>query len=195
MSYTIYFDTETGGVLPSHPTIQLAAVAIEDGTWKEAAGFERKIKFNEADADPEALKINHYDPEVWRLNAVPVGAAVMHFGKFCEPYRSIEMMSKRTNKPYSVGKLAGHNAATFDLPRLRGMFGENFFPFSYHVKDTLQRALWFFDEHPELTRPPSLKLSVLCEYFGIVTAGAHDALADVRMSAAIARAFAEAERK
>ncbi len=144
MSYTIYFDTETGGVLPSHPTIQLAAIAVEDGTWNEAAGFERKIKFNEADADPEALKINHYEPEVWRL---------------------------------------------------RWMFAENFFPFSYHVKDTLQRALWFFDEHPELTRPPSLKLSVLCEYFGIVTAGAHDALADVRMSVAIARAFAEAERK
>lgn len=195
MSYTIFFDTETGGVLPHQPTIQLAAIAVQDGTWNEVAGFERKLKFDEKACDPEALKINHYDPEVWRLNAVPVAAAVMHFGKFCEPYRSIEMISKRTNKPYSVGKLAGHNAATFDLPRLRDMYGVNFFPFSYHVKDTLQRALWFFDEHPELKRPESLKLSVLCEHFGICVAGAHDALADVRMSAAIARAFAEAERK
>lgn len=194
MSYTIYFDAETGGVLPSHPTIQLAAIAVEDGTWKEVAGFERKIQFKPSQCDIEALKINHYNIEDWK-DAVPQPECIRQFSKFCEPYRSIEMMSKRTNKPYSVGKLAGHNAVAFDLPRLRGMFGENFFPFSYHVKDTLQRALWFFDEHPELTRPASLKLSVLCEYFGIMTAGAHDALADVRMSAAIARAFMDAERK
>lgn len=194
MSYTIFFDTETGGVQPHHPTIQLAAIAVEDGTWNEVAAFECKLQFKPSDCDFEALKINHYNIEDWKEAVLP-GMAVMRFGKWCEPYRSIQMMSKRTNKPYSVGKLAGHNAATFDLPRLRGMFGENFFPFSYHVKDTLQRALWFFDEHPELKRPESLKLSVLCEHFGICIAGAHDALADVRMSAAIARAFAEAERK
>jgi DNA polymerase III epsilon subunit-like protein len=194
MSYTIIFDFETGGVEPRHPSIQLAAIAVDDSTWAEVAAFEAKIKFNEADADSEALKINHYTPEAWK-DALPAGVVAMRFAKFCEPYRSIQMVSKRTGNPYSVGKLAGHNAATFDLPRLRQLFGENFFPFSYHVKDTLQRALWFYDEHPEIKRPESLKLSVLCESFGICIDGAHDALVDVRMSAAIAKAFMEADRK
>ena len=188
MSYTIFFDTETGGVLPHQPTIQLAGIVVDDSDWSEKASFECKIKFDEKDADPEALKINHYTPEAWR-DAIPGPVAALRFAKFCEPYRSIQMVSKRTGNPYSVGKLAGHNAATFDLPRLRQLFGENFFPFSYHVKDTLQRALWFYEEHPEVKRPESLKLSVLCESFGICVDGAHEALADVRMSAAIAKAF------
>lgn len=192
MPYTIFFDLETGGVEPKHPTIQLAAVVIDDSTGAERATFERKIKFDDQAADPEALKLNHYSPEAWK-DAIPDGSAAAQFAKFCEPYRSIEMVSKRTGVPYSVAKLAGHNALTFDLPRLRALFGASFFPFSYHVKDTLQRALWYFDEHPEVARPMSLKLSVLCEHFGICVDGAHDALADVRMAAALARAFKEAE--
>jgi len=178
VSYTIFFDSETGGIQPHHPTIQLAAVVIDDSDWSEKASFECKIRFDEATADPEALKINHYTVEAWK-DAIPASACAARFSKFCEPYRSIQMISKRTNNPYSVGKLAGHNAIAFDLPRLRQMFGDFFFPFSYHVKDTLQRALWFYDEHPEVKRPDSLKLSVLCESFGICIDGAHDALADV----------------
>lgn len=191
MSYTIYFDTETGGVLPQHPTIQLAAVVVDDSDWSEKATFECKIKFNESDADPEALKMNHYDPELWKDAINPLMVPIK-FSAFAKPWLSIEMISQRTGSPYMVGKLAGHNALTFDLPRLRQLFGTQFFPFSYHVKDTLQRALWYFDEHPEVARPKSLKLAVLCESFGIPTDGAHDALTDVRMSVALAKAIKEA---
>lgn len=194
MPYTIFFDTETGGILPQHPTIQIAAIVIDDATWKEVASFQRKIKFDEAAADPEALKMNCYDPEIWKKEAVSFAVIAPQLSKFSEPYRSVQMMSKRTGAPYNVAKLAGHNALTFDLPRLREIYGASFFPFVYHVKDTLQRALWYFDEHPEVTRPASLKLGVLCEAFEIATDGAHDALADVRMSAALAKAIMEAER-
>lgn len=191
--YTIFFDVETGGVDQHHPTIQLAAVIVEDASWREVASFERKIKFDESDADPAALKINHYDPAQWK-DAVSPDRCADDFARFAKPYLSITMKSKRTGADYQVGKLCGHNALTFDLPRLRQMFGPKFFPFSYHVKDTLQRAMWFYDEHPEIKRPESLKLATLCAGFGISIDGAHDALADVRMSAALALAFRKAER-
>jgi len=180
---------------PHHPNIQLAAIVI-DQAWAEVASFEQKIWFNEADADPEALKINHYSREAWK-DAIKESAAVQAFSEWVEPYRSIQMMSTRSTppKPYYVGALAGHNVANFDLARLRAMYGSTFFPFSYHTKDTLQRALWYFDENPELVRPASLKLSVLAEYFGISSDGAHDALADVRLSAGVARAIRKAEGK
>ncbi len=186
-SKTIVFDLETGGVEPRHPNIQLAAIVIDDATGGELGSFECKIKFNEADADPKALEINHYTPEAW-ADAVPSDLCVARFTKFIKPHSTIEMMSKRTNKPYYVAKLAGYNALTFDLPRLRQMYGEQFFPCSYMVRDVLQRAMFFFDENADLgCKPDSLKLSKVCEYFGITVDGAHDALVDVRMTAALAR--------
>ena len=191
-SFTIYADLETGGIEPAHPNIQIAAVAI-DQDWRECGSFERKIKFDLTTADPEALKINHYSEAAWKDAGSP-GLVAAQFAEFAKPFACVKMMSKRTNNPYYVAKLAGHNIVTFDLPRIRAMFGTNFFPFSYHTKDTLQRALWYFDEHPEVDRPESLKLSVLCSFFGIATDGAHEALSDVRMAAALARAIRDAER-
>lgn len=183
MSATIYFDLETAGLLPHHPNIQLAAVAVEDCNGAELASFECKLEFNEADADPEALKMNHYTPEAWE-DALPVTDAVRRFCEFARPHRCVQMISKRTGEPYQVSKLAGYNALTFDLPRLRQMFGTQFFPFSYHVYDVLQRVLFWFDENPG-AKPESLKLTTVCQYFGIETDEAHDALADVRLTAAL----------
>lgn len=191
MSYSIFFDFESGGLESRHPSIQLAAIAVNDSDWSEVDHFERKIKFNEPDADPEALRINHYDRQTWQREAIMPTRVCFEFAKWSEPYRCIQMISKRTGQPYLVGKLAGHNALAFDLPRLRELFGASFFPFSYHVKDTLQRALFFFDENPHIARPESLKLTTLCSALGINCDGAHDALTDVRLSAALARKFCE----
>lgn len=188
---TIVFDTETGGVQPQHPTIQLAAVAIDDATGEELGSFERKLRFSESDADPEALKMNHYDPAVWDGVGVQPITAAKQFADWLRPHCCIEMTSKRTGVPYSVAKLAGYNALTFDLPRLREMFGTQFFPCSYHVRDVLQRAMFWFDEHPEAKRPANLKLSTVCEYFGVPVIDAHDALGDVRMTAALMRKLRE----
>jgi DNA polymerase III epsilon subunit-like protein len=193
---TIFFDVETGGTQPQHPTIQLAAVAIDDESWKELDSFQVKIQFDPATCDPEALKMNHYDPEVWAATAKSRSAIAGLFSRWSQPYLCVQMESKR--KPgvkFWVASLAGHNAQTFDLPRLQELFAGTFFPFSYHVRDTLQRAMWFYHEHPELTRPESLKLSVLAQAFGIDATGAHDALTDVRLSVQIARFFADFERK
>jgi len=47
--------------------------------------------------------------------------------------------------------------------------------------------MWWFDEHSEAERPKNLKLDTVCEYFSIMKPGAHDALVDVRLTAALAR--------
>jgi DNA polymerase III epsilon subunit-like protein len=192
MSKTVYFDLETGGVEPRHPNIQLAAIAIDDNTGEEIANFECKISFEESTADPEALAINHYSKDAWSGSVIPAHAAA-RFAAFVKPHSTIEMISKRTGAPYFVAKLAGYNALTFDLPRLKGMFGTQFFPCSYLVRDILQRAMFWFDEHPEVKNPGSLKLSKVCEHFGIASNGAHDALVDVRLTAALARKLAESK--
>ncbi len=192
VNYTIYFDTETGGVLPSQPTIQLAAVAVEDATLREVAFFERKITFDEKDADTSALAMNHYTAEAW-ANTAPASQVAAQFAQFVKPFSSVQMMSKRTGRPYNVAKLAGYNALTFDLPRLKELFADAFFPCAYIVRDVLQRALFYFDEHDE-PKPENMKLSTVCAHFGITSQGAHDALADARMSVALMRKFTGVSR-
>jgi DNA polymerase III epsilon subunit-like protein len=186
---TVYFDLETGGV-NDEPTIQLAAVAVSED-WRELGYFEHKIKFDPEACNPEALKLNGYSAEAWKDAIVPAGVA-MRFSAWLKPHSTVEMISKRTGAPYNVARLAGYNALTFDLPRLRAMYGQNFFPCSYHVRDVLQRAMFWFDEHPDAQpKPKDLKLSTLCEYFEIPSEGAHEALTDVRMTVSLHRMLAQ----
>jgi DNA polymerase III epsilon subunit-like protein len=189
---TVYFDLETGGVEPGNPNIQVAAVAVDNRTWRELGVFEKKIQFLESECDPEALKINHYDPKVWEREAVPERAALYAFSKFLDQYKWIEFISKRTNKPYYCAKLCGHNAATFDGVRIKYAFKRHdmFLPADPRVRCTAQRAIWWFDEHD--IKPADYKLGTLCEYFGITADGqAHDALTDVRLDVQLARRLAD----
>lgn len=186
MTYTVYFDLETGGVDFTHPVIQLAAIAIEDGTLREAGTFERKVAFDVTKADPAALAINHYTAEAWKDANTALAVSTM-FSTFIRPFSSIELVSKRTGAPYQVAKLAGYNAVTFDGPRLKAMYAGGFFPCSYQIRDVLQRAFWWFDERGIV--PEDFKLTTLCRYFNIETDGAHDALTDVRLTIALAKAL------
>lgn len=179
---TVYFDTETGGVEPKHPTIQLAAIAVEDG--REVSAFEQNIAFDEADCDPAALAMNHYDRALWTETAVSSAVTAARFAKWLRPYQTVTLTSKRTGNPYTVARLAGYNALTFDLPRLKALFGASFFPCEYLVRDVLQRVVFYFDETGK-ARPENFKLSTVAAHFGIPTDGAHGALADARMSAAV----------
>jgi DNA polymerase III epsilon subunit-like protein len=189
MTYTVVFDLETGGIEPQHPTIQLAAVALEDVTLQEVSLFEQKIAFDVAVCDPEALKIVGYDPALW-VKAERAPVVVEQFRVWVKPYSSIAMKGKNPpHRPYAVAKMAGYNAATFDMPRLRALYGTSFCPCSYLVRDVLYRALFYFDERPDLTPPENFKLSTVAAYFGIETTGAHDALADARMTARLMAAL------
>lgn len=189
----VYFDCETGGLLPQHPIIQLAAVAVNESTWEELASFEEKLIFPVSEADPEALKMNHWDAAIWAEKAISPQAAITQFAKFLEAFKSIQMISKRTGKPYSVARLVGHNAATFDGPRLQSLFSayRTFLPADPRVRCTLQRAIWYFEEQGK-PAPVNYKLESLCSHFGISISETHDALADVRLTVLLAKAMREA---
>lgn len=183
-----FFDTETGGLLPQHPTTQLAAVAV-DNDWREVETFEVKFQFDVNACEPEALKLNGYSPEKW-ANAVPEAYAWQQFQHMLNRHRCVELVSRAGN-PYSVARLAGHNILGFDMPRTEAAFKRLglFFPIDFRtVLDTRQGACWYFERLGE--RPKDFKLTGLAECFGIPTAGAHDALADVRMTIELAKRLA-----
>lgn len=181
----VFFDTETGGLLPQHPTIQIAAVAVDSG-FVELESFERKVQFDINACESEALRINSYHPEKWR-GALPEPRALQEFGDFLGRYRCVELVS-RAGKAYSVARVAGHNVAGFDLERVAAAFKRYglFFPIDFRtVLDTRYGAVWHFEINGG--RPKDFKLTGLAEHFGISTDGAHDALSDVRMTIALAR--------
>lgn len=191
-SRIVFFDTETGGLKPDHPTIQLAAIAV-DADWQEMETFERKIAFDAAKADPEALAMNHYDAVAWK-GAPSERQVVDEFGAFLNRHRCVELVSQRTGRPYSVARLAGHNVVGFDLERVAAMFKRHgqFFPVDFRtVLDTRYGAVWFFEggcaADPSRSKPKDFKLTGLAEHFGVSVDGAHDALVDVRLSIALAR--------
>ena len=189
---SVYFDLETGGLSPDHPIIQIAALAVEEDTWEVVAEFQEKLQFDEAMADPEALKINHYDAAVWAASAISPRDAAVKFSNLLQQFRSLSLISKRTGRPYSVARLVGHNAATFDGPRLRSLFDSfpMFLPADPRVRCTLQRALWWVEERGA-KHPADYKLATLCRYFGIHVADdqAHDALVDVGLTVQLAKAM------
>lgn len=187
----VYFDLETGGIEEHRPVIQIAACAVDQATWSEVEAFECKIAFDQGKAEPQALAVNHWTAEAW-ADSVQPAVAVSRFSEFLNRHRSLSMMSK-AGRPYTVAKLIGHNAATFDGPRLQRLFKTHgtFLPADPRVRCTVQRAMWHFDETGEAP-PDNFKLSTLCRHFGIEVAETHEALADVRLTIQLARALAEA---
>ena len=187
----VFFDYETGGVTPQHPNIQLAAIAVEIESWREVGTFERKIQFDEADADQEALKINHYSRDVWAREAVPSAVAHADFAAFLKRHADVQMISKRTGAPYRVARIAGYNAATFDGPRLKDEFAKvgAFLPAHPFVMDALHWAAW--DLQLRGVKLDNLKLGTVYQHFVGESAGdaAHDALHDVRSTIAVARSL------
>jgi DNA polymerase III epsilon subunit-like protein len=194
MNPLVIFDLETGGVEPHHPDIQLAALVVDEGD-REVGAFHARVQFDEDACDHEALQMNSYGPELWKDEALPEHIVTAQFARFLDPYRSIERMSQRTGRPYTIARLAGHNAQRFDGPRLRAMYkrSDRFLPGdTYGALDTWQRALWWFHE-TGAAPPKSYKLPDLCAYFDIPVPeeGAHDARVDVALTAQLIKRLRE----
>lgn len=187
----VFFDLETGGTDWSrHPIIQIAAVAV-DTSLNEVESFERKIKFDIASCDPQALGMNGYSKEVWDLEATCEKAVIRDFSKFLDRHASIERRSERTGNPYSVAQLAGYNAAAFDAQFLQAAYKKNnqFLPASYRVLDVYQRVIWY--AHESGLELESFKLSEVAKKFGVPLEKAHDALEDVRATIGVYRQIKE----
>lgn len=187
----VFFDLETGGLKPTQPNIQLGAVAWDMASEEVLEEFERKILFDDQTCAIEALNKNHYDPEVWKREAISEQRAVEEFDRFLCRHKSAELVSKRTGKAYSVARLAGYNAATFDGPRLKTMFGERFCPWHPQVFDIMQRMMAHVLERSMSV--PSIRLEAACEAMGVPVPLAHDALADCHLTIELYRAIMNAE--
>lgn len=185
---TIFLDFETGGLTDAHPNIQLAAIAVKD--WREVDVFEKKIFFDVKACDAEALLVNGYTAERWAGAPFEADVASL-FLQWLRPHADLTLISKR-GTPYRTCRLAGHNIATFDGPRLRTMMDRHlagvFWPGCWwYPLDTYQRAIWWFTERG-LPMPANFQLQTLAAHFGIASQGtAHDALADVRTCAKVAK--------
>jgi DNA polymerase III epsilon subunit-like protein len=181
----VYVDTETGGVLPRHPTIELGAVAMDGDV--ELDVFEQKIAFNEADCDPAALALNRYDRAAW-VHAQSPAVTAARFTAWVRPFHAVTLTSKRTGQPYTVARWSGYNIP-FDGPRLRALFGTAFCPLELLGRDVLQRVLFWADERGVVLE--NYKLTTTAAHFSIPTEGAHGALADARMCARVYAAVKE----
>lgn len=192
----VFVDIETGGLDPSrHPIIQLAAVA-SDESMSPIEHFECKIDFDLSQADADALSKNNYNAERWKIEAVEVQAAINRFSSFLKRHSDVEMISKKTGKPYYVAQLIGHNAPTFDAIFIQNLWrcNDRFLPASYRVLCTMQRAMFYFFERPQINPPKDFKLGSLCEYFKVPLTEAHDAKNDVMATLALYGAIRNAEQ-
>lgn len=204
----VFVDLETTGLDPeAHTPIQIAAIACElvsypaDGrrVLEELARFETKIRFKKERATPRALAVNSYDADTWAAEAVHPAEASQSFGRFLEPYRDVEVISKRRGTLYKVAQLAGHNAR-FDVDFLAAWYRKlgTFMAGSFRPLCTMNLAMIRALESghgltPEqFSAPDGFKLSTLCELFGIVVhtpdeSALHDANYDVRATLELAR--------
>lgn len=188
---TVFFDLETGGLKVGDPIIQFAGVAVDEA-FKELEVLELKIKVNERDCQPAALRVNGYTPERWK-DAVPCGTAMMKICEFFERHADVQLKGKNPPfRPYTVAQVGGHNVSGFDIERLAFTCKANgqFLPIQFNsALDTLHGAIWYFRLRPHLPRPASFNLLALTQYFDLEHGEAHEALADVRMSIELAKVF------
>lgn len=190
MNKIIVIDFESGGILPTNPNIQIAAIAVDE-KWNELDSFERKIRFDPAKCHPDALKLNHYEPEAWK-DAMEEIDAFHDFAAFLSKHATMEQVSRKTGRTYFVARLAAFNYS-FDKDRLWAMAQGNFVPAYPLGLCILQRSLWFA---LDVGLPvENFKIATVATALGISVEGAHDALADVRISASVARKIEESYAK
>jgi DNA polymerase III epsilon subunit-like protein len=192
----IFFDIESGGLNPRrHPIVQLAAVAV-DKDLQLVEAFEAKIRFDRREANRNSLRKNHFHPGVWAREAHEPEAVARKFAEFLRRHATVPKLAS-DGRPYHVAQLVAHNAA-FDGPFLQAWYERlnTFLPARYQVLCTLQRALWYFHEHPEELPPADFKLATLCKYFGVAfhAASAHEAMADVSATVDLYRALTHIDK-
>jgi exodeoxyribonuclease-1 len=191
MNKIVFFDFETSGLNPEvHEITQVAACAVDIKDWEIVEEFECKVEFDERRAEPRALKINHYDPEVWGLQAINEREAFKQFDRFLRRHGTVQRTSQY-GQPYRMTRMAGHRSQ-FDTDFLRQWYirFRSFQPAEFLSLCTLQLAMWYDYICPG-DAPVDYKLVTLCAHYGIELSKAHDALSDVRATVELARLLGE----
>lgn len=186
----VFVDLEATGLDPIKDSIiQIAAIAV-DCHLNELESIDLKIRFDDADIDPQEIENNICSKALWNHEAIPEKDAAQRFFHFLRRHATFELVSK-SGVTYQVAQLVAHNGECFDGPFIHAWYRKLgiFCPARYMVLCTKQRALWLFDEDKSLTPPTDFKLGTLCEYFGVRLRAedAHDAFNDVRATVELYR--------
>lgn len=156
-----FVDIETTGInLLKHEIIEIGCV-LATPDFKVIEEFELKIKPEKIEnADPVALKVNHYNAEDWK------GAV------------SLEEGMKTFSEKVKGAIMVGQNVA-FDSGFLEHAFNQTELPniMHYHKLDTISIAWAKLHREPDLEH---FSLREMCERFGIKNERAHSALSDAR---------------
>lgn len=191
MSLQVFFDLETTDVdIARAEIIQIAAVAV-DSDFRQIGSFSHLIAFDEKRANPEALKINHYDPARWAAESKHCAVVLKAFCEWSRPYLDQTRIARASGRPFKVGTLCGYNAARFDFPLLERHCKANgiFLPFDFRVRDAMLVAQSVCDFTG--VTPKDFKLGTIAELFKVEVENAHDALSDVRTTIGLMRRFRE----
>jgi DNA polymerase III epsilon subunit-like protein len=183
---TVFIDFETSGLKPDQHEIVQAGIVVVDDNFQHLKSFDwPEVAFDITKAEKEALEVNKY---VGFQNPITQEQLCLELNKVLQEYAVHEKVSKKGN-PYYVAKLGGHNVGNFDVLFLDALFKRFglYCPIDYHYVDTVPMAMAYF--HKRASKPKSVKLTALGEFFGFPVEGAHGALFDADLSAKLAGIF------
>ncbi len=154
-----FIDTETTGLGLNHELIEIAVVKVSGYNFSVLEEWEAKIKPKHIElAEPEALKINHYNEEGWQ-NALDLESAMKIF------------LEKTANTI-----LVGHNL-TFDWFHIHKALAECNLQPTFHYKglDTFSLGWQKLRHLPNIRK---ISLFETANYFNIKQEKPHSALDD-----------------
>jgi len=169
----VFIDIETTGLDPlQHEIIEIACLVVNPQTLEIRKEYHRKVQPEHLEtADPASLEVNKYSPKAW------------HEAK------SLKEVLKELNSLAPGGQFIGYNVS-FDRSFIENAAREYgmMLNFDYHWIDVM--SLVYFESLSD-KRLERLKLTHVCEIWGIPLKKAHTAMGDVKATLAVYRYLRE----
>ena len=159
-----FFDLETTGLSSYAEIIEIGALRVESDAFNVMEEFEIKIKPQRIEqADPEALKINGYDPVVWNEEGIELKEGLSRFIDFAE------------------GSILVAQNLPMDWTWLQRSLEDVGLDATYVYAglDTISLAWGKFQREGVKSK---LSLTSLANYFGMERENAHRALGDAKLT-------------
>jgi len=172
----VFIDIETTGLDPlQHEIIEIACLVVNPQTLEIRKEYHRKVWPEHLEtADPASLGVNKYSPKTW------------HEAK------SLKEVLKELNSLTPGGQFIGYNIS-FDRSFIENAAREYgmMLNFDYHWIDVMSLVYFKSLSDKKLER---LKLTHVCEIWGIPLKEAHTAMGDVKATLAVYRYLREKQK-